>query len=171
MTKQEKTCKIHNIPLKYSEEQKVHYCPKCLQAAYESWQSQQEAVKRYRDSEKGKTAQEKYEKSEKGQTARQRYLKSEKYKERRKEYNQRLKESLIIARAAKLERPTVERDVERIRVTELSPLIQDILEYQDTMGKNPTTTEVKEWAMDVYKTAITAGRAKALIEEASKKRR
>ena len=169
-TKQSHVCPSHSTPMKYSRKLKTWYCSVCLQRAYESYLAQQEAVKRYRDSEKGKTAQDRYEQSEKGQTARQRYLKSEKYKQRRKEYNQRLKESLQVARAARLERPSTERGVERVRTEVLSPLVQEIREYIDIMGRRPSTVEVREWASDAYKTNITTERAKELIETASKRR-
>jgi len=126
-------------------------------------------VKRYRGSEKGKTAQDRYEDSEKGQTARQRYLHSDKYKAARKAYNQRLQESLQIARAAHLERPSAERNVERVRTEVLSPMVQEIREYIDMMGRKPSTLEVREWALDIYKTKITTERAKELIETATQR--
>ena len=170
MSETKRVCPKHETPLKYSRKQRTWYCSTCLQAAYESYVAQQEAVKRYRDSEKGKTAQERYEQSEKGQTARQRYLKSEKYKAARRAYNQRLKESLQIARAAKLERPSTERAVERVRTEVLSPMVQEIREYIDVMGRRPSPTEVREWANDLYQTTITTERAKELIETASKRR-
>lgn len=170
MTKTEHVCPSHSTPMKYNRKLKMWYCSACLQAAYVSYQAQQEAVKRYRGSEKGKTAQGRYEESEKGQTARQRYLHSEKYKTARRAYNQRLKESLAIARAAKLERTSTERAVERTRTDISSTLIQDIQEYLDTMGRRPSTTEVKEWSYDIYQTPITTERAKDLIETASKRR-
>jgi len=168
--KQSHICPSHSTPMKYSRKLRTWYCSECLQRAYESYLAQQEAVKRYRGSEKGKTAQDRYEESEKGQTARQRYLHSNKYKAARRAYNQRLKESLQIARAAKLERPTTERVVERIRTDVLSPLVQEIREYLDVMGRRPSTTEVKEWANDIYETKITTERARELIERASKRR-
>jgi len=168
--RKKKVCPIHDRPLKYSKEQKTWYCPDCLYSAFLSHQSQQQAVKRYRESDKGKQAQEKYEKSVKGSTARKRYLKSDKYKQRRKEYNQRLKESLAIARAAKIARPHTQTDIERSVIEELSLLVQDIREYQDTMGKTPTVEEVMEWASEVYQTPITPERAEELIEKSLKRR-
>jgi len=168
--KQSHVCPSHQTPMKYSRKLKTWYCSECLQRAYESYLAQQEAVKRYRGSEKGKTAQDRYEDSEKGQTARQRYLHSDKYKAARKAYNQRLKESLQIARAAKLERPTAERVVERVRTEVMSPMVQEIREYIDVMGRRPSTLEVKEWSQDLYKAKITTERAKELIETAAKRR-
>ena len=170
MDKPKQMCLTHGRPLKYSRKEKTWYCPDCLYSSFLSWQAQQEAVKRYRESNKGKEAQKRYEDSESGQTARQRYLKSEKYKQRRREYNQRLKESLQIARAAHLERPTSQKEVERQVVSEMSPIVMDILEYQDTMGKSPTPTEVREWANEVYKTAISLDKAKELIESTIQRR-
>lgn len=165
-----KICPTHDRPLVYSEQEKIWYCPDCLQSSYLSWQAQQEAVKRYRQTGKGQEAQKRYEESDKGKAAREKYLKSEKYKQRRREYNQRLKESLQIARAAKLDRPSVQKEVEITVSTEMSPLILDIMEYQDTMGRNPSAAEVREWSQDVYKTSISADRAKELIESATQRR-
>lgn len=168
--KKQRICPTHDRPLVYSESQEIWYCPDCLQSSYLSWQAQQEAVKRYRGTEKGQEAQQRYEQSEKGKAAREKYLKSEKYKQRRREYNQRLKESLQIARAAKLDRPSAQKEVEITVSTEMSPLILDIMEYQDTMGRNPSPAEVREWSEDVYKTRISVDRAKELIESATQRR-
>lgn len=168
--KTERVCQTHDRPLVYSRKQKLWYCPDCLQSSFLSWQAQQEAVKRYRQTEKGQEAQKRYEDSDKGKAAREKYLKSEKYKQRRREYNQRLKESLQIARAAKLERPSAQKEVERVVAEGMSPLLLDIMEYQDTMGKNPTLTEVREWSTDVYKTTINSDRARELIEIATQRR-
>lgn len=78
------------------------FCRPCMLAAYLSDISQKAAVKKYRQTAKGKKAERRYETSPKGKAARERYLKSAKYKERRKEYNKRLQESLRIAREAGL---------------------------------------------------------------------
>lgn len=164
MTEPNRVCKKHNTPLKYSRKLKTWYCPDCLHAAYLTYQAQQEAVKRYRGSEKGKDAQERYEQSEKGQTARNRYLKSAKYKQRRKEYNQRLKESLQIARAARIGGPRIR--VPRVVPTDLPPLVSDILEYQEMVGRSPSTADVKEWSNDLYKKSISTTEARKLIEQA-----
>jgi len=171
MAKREpKICPTHDRPLVYSKSQKIWYCPDCLHSSYLSWQAQQEAVKRYRQTGKGQEAQERYEQSEKGKAAREKYLKSEKYKQRRREYNQRLKESLQIARAAKLDRPSAQKEVEIMVSTEMSPLLLDIMEYQDTMGRNPPVAEVREWSTDVYKTNLSVEKAKELIETATRRR-
>ena len=78
----------------------MYYCKPCLQASFLTDEAQKEAQKRYRQSSKGKIATHNYEQSEKGKVARLKYFKSPKYKQRRKEYNERIRESLRIARQA-----------------------------------------------------------------------
>lgn len=158
-------CTKHNILLKHSETEKVWYCPECLRNAHNSWKAQQEAVRRYRNSDKGKEAQDRYENSDKGQAARNRYLKSSKYKQRRKEYNQRLQESLQIAREAKKAAPRVHKVLKALPPN-LPPLVTDILEYQDLIGRSPSTADVKEWSVDLYKKHITTEQARKLIKQA-----
>ena len=162
-------CPIHDKPLKYSRKAKTWYCPECLYSSFLTHQAQQEAVKRYRQSEKGKASERKYELSNKGQLAREKYLKSEKYKQRRREYNERLKESLRIARIARDERATAEKEVEVRRTSELMPLIQDIHEYTDIMGKLPSPREVVVWARDAYKISLPLDRAVELLKRAQRK--
>lgn len=164
-----KNCTKHSIPLKYSRKEKAWYCPTCLQESYNAWKAQQEAVKRYRDSDKGKEAQQRYEQSEKGQTARQRYLKSNKYKQRRKEYNQRIKESIQIARAAKTTVAPREFEVRKALEelpTDASPLLHDVLEYMEMVHRPPSTADVREWAEDLYQQRITTAEAQTLIDKA-----
>lgn len=170
MPKEKQICPIHNKPLKYSRKLKMWYCSDCLFSAHLTYLAQREAVKRYRRTEKGKEAEEKYEKSAKGKLARDRYLKSEKYKLRRKEYNQRLKESLQIARAVLTESATREKVEEKQRTEELLPLIQDIREYADTLGKLPSTHEVAKWAKDTYGLDLSPSRVTELLHKASKRR-
>ncbi len=165
-----KTCLIHNCKLTYSRKHKQYYCKECLYSSYLTHQAQLEAERRYRQSEKGKTAERKYEESPKGKTARERYLKSDKYKQRRKEYNQRLKESLQIARVVLAERATREKEEERQRTEELMPLIQDIREYADTMGRLPLASEVTKWARDAYGAVLSLNSATKLINKAAKRR-
>lgn len=98
--REEQPCERCGSALKYSPRKKVWYCPDCLHGAYLSDLAQKEAQKRYRQSQKGKKAEKKYEQTDKGKVTRDKYLKSAKYKQRRKEYNDRLKESLRIAREA-----------------------------------------------------------------------
>lgn len=160
-----KKCTKHNIPLKYSKKEKTWYCPECLQAAYNSWKAQQEAVKRYRDTNKGKEAQGRYEKSEKGKTARERYLKSPKYKQRRKEHNQRVQESLQIARMAITGKPKPFKKPAEIPA-DASPLLHDILEYMELISRSPSTADVKEWADDLYQKRISTAEAQKLIDQA-----
>lgn len=164
MTEPERTCTKHAKPLKFSRKLKTWYCPDCLLAAHLTHQAQQEAVKRYRESDKGKEAQKRYEQG-KGKDARQRYLKSGKYKERRKEYNQRIKESLQIARAARVGAPRMRKVVKELPPGS-PPIIADILEYQEMVGRSPSPTDVKEWSQDIYKKQITTAVAQKLIGQA-----
>lgn len=166
-TKPKQECEKHNIPLKYSRKHKTWYCPECLQAAYNAWKSQQASVKRYRDSDKGKEAQERYENSEKGKAARNRYLKSAKYKQRRKEHNQRTQDSLRIARLAITGAPKLRRVVQE-PPTDAPPLLHDILEYMELVGRSPSPLDVKEWSTDLYKQSVTTAEATQLIEQAKK---
>lgn len=168
-TEEKRTCPIHDKPLTYSRKLRKWYCKDCLFSSFLTYQAQQAAVKRYRQSKKGKEAERKYELSNKGKEARDRYLKSEKYKEARKAYNERLKESLRIARLAQLERATKEKDVEIRRTEESLPLIQDIREYLDVMGRTPEPAEVIIWA-DAYGITLTHKKASELIKRAQQKR-
>lgn len=170
MTTTKKVCPTHNEPLIYSREQKKHYCKTCLYGAYLTYQTQQAAVKRYRQSEKGRAAEKRYETSERGKTARDRYLKSEKYKQRRAEYNERLKESLRIARQAHLERAVKHTEVETQRDEGLLSLVQDIQEYFDTFNTPPSTAIVIRWAKSAHKLDISPNKAAELITKALKRR-
>jgi len=165
----ERICPVHSKPLKYSKKLRKWYCPECLYSSYLTHQAQQEAVKRYRQSEKGKESERKYELSEKGLVARGKYLTSEKYKQRRREYNARLKESLQIARMAREERATTEKEVEVRRTSELMPLIQDIHEYTDIMGRLPSPLEVVVWARDAYKITLPLHNANELLKRSQRK--
>jgi len=162
MTKKIKqTCKTCGGELKYDRHSKSYICPACLYGAFLTAQAQAESVKRYRQSEKGVAAEKKYEQSEKGKIARQRYLKSEKYKQRRREYNQRLKESLAIARAAHLPRAKA-----ATREEKLVPLVADIREFFETSKHMPIPSDVVEWAEDEYQTKISLTEAEAFIKQA-----
>jgi hypothetical protein len=158
-------CDKHNHPQKYSRKHKLWYCTDCLYAAYLSNQAQQEAVKRYRNTDKGKDAQRRYEQSEGGQTARQRYLKSDKYKQRRKEYNQRLKESLQLARAARITGALPSKG-KKVLPPNTSPLLADILEFMELANDSPIPTEVQEWSVTLYKKPISVAEAAKLIKQA-----
>jgi len=170
MPKPKQICSIHNIPLKYSQKHRTHYCKECLYASFLTHQAQQDAVKRYRQSEKGKAAEERYEKSPKGKAARERYLKSEKYKQRRREYNERLKESLQIARLALAETATRITKAEEVAADELASLIQDIREYIDVFGVSPSHSEVIKWARDTYSIDLPHDRAIELLNKARLRR-
>jgi len=158
-------CEKHNHPQKYSRKHKLWYCTDCLYASYLSNQAQQAAVKRYRETDKGKQAQQRYEQSDKGQTARQRYLKSEKYKQRRREYNQRLKESLQIARAAR-ETGTRAHKATKALPLNADPLLTDILEFMELANVSPIPQEVREWSITLYKKRISTAEAAKLIKQA-----
>ena len=151
----------------YSKKLRKWICEQCLYGAYLTDQAQREAVRRYRESEKGKASEKKYEQSEKGKTARERYLKSEKYKQRRREYNQRLKESLAIARAAELERAKKITPAEVLVADERSALIQDIREYMDSYSRLPTLEAVKTQAEE-YDLSLTDDQARELLQRAQK---
>ncbi len=157
------TCDKCNAQLEYNRKLKTWYCPECLHGAFLTDQAQREAVKRYRQSIKGKATEKKYEQSDKGKLARERYLKGGKYKQRRKEYNLRLKESLAIARAAMLPRAKALSREER-----LVPLVDDIREFIQASKHSPKSTDVVEWAQDEYHTKITESEAQKFIEHAHK---
>ena len=155
------TCDTCGGELKYDKHSRKWMCPACLYGAFLTAQAQAESVKRYRQSEKGVAAEKRYEQSEKGKVARERYLKSEKYKQRRREYNERLKESLAIARQAHLPRAKAET-----REEHLVPLIDDIREFFETSKHMPTPQDVVGWAEDEHQTKISSNEAEALIKQA-----
>ena len=165
--KQKHICPTCEGEMTYSRKLRKWTCEQCLYGAFLTDQAQREAVKRYRDSEKGKAAEKKYEQSEKGKTARERYLKSEKYKQRRREYNQRLKESLAIARAAMPERAKALTPTEEETADERLALIQDIRGYIDSSNRLPTVEAVKTQAED-YNLKLTDEQARELIQRAQK---
>lgn len=156
-------CTTCGEPLTYSRKLRKWICEKCLYGAFLTDQAQRDAVKRYRQSDKGKASEKKYEQSEKGKTARERYLKSDKYKQRRREYNQRLKESLAIARAAMLPRAKALTREEKI-----VPLIDDIREFVSTSKHLPTPSDVVEWAENEYQTKISTTEAETFIKRAQR---
>ena len=163
-----KTCPKHNIPLSYHEKY-GDYCKDCLYSSFLTAQAQDAAVKRYNKTEKHKTAAKKYEQGT-GKEARERYLKSDKYKARRKEYNERLAESLRIARAAKLPRAVSEKAVERKQKEQYDELIADIREYLDEQGRQPSAKNVAHWAKENYNKVISLDQAKTIIERATLQR-
>jgi len=166
-TKEKHICETCGGEMTYSRKLRKWVCEQCLYGAYLTDQAQREAVKRYRESEKGKASEKKYEQSEKGKTARERYLKSDKYKQRRKEYNQRLKESLAIARTAELERAKAVTPAEREATDRHAALIQDIREYIDTSNRLPTVEAVKTQAED-YNLKLSDEQTRELIQRAQK---
>ena len=160
--KQKPTCKTCGTEMKYDRKLRKWVCPQCLYGAFLTEQAQREAIKRYRQSDKGIAAEKKYEQSEKGKVARERYLKSEKYKQRRREYNQRLKESLAIARQAMLPRAKAITREEKV-----APLIDDIKEFARTAGHAPAPQDVIEWAADSYQTELSIADAQTFIKRAT----
>ena len=165
--KEKQTCPTCGSELKYSRKLRKWVCEQCLYGAYLTDQAQREAIKRYRTSEKGKESEKKYEQSDKGKTARERYLKSEKYKQRRREYNQRLKESLAIARSAELERARAFTPEEVLLADDRAAIIQDIREFIDSMNKIPTIANVKTQAEE-YGLKLTDEQARELIQRAQR---
>jgi hypothetical protein len=131
--------------------------------------AQNEAVRRYNATEKHKISEKNYEQGT-GKTARERYLKSDKYKARRREYNQRLQESLRIARSAHLERAKSETVKEVRRTEEFADLLEDVRSYFDSRNKTPTTTNIIKWAKDSYGKEITEAQAKKIIDQATLRR-
>ena len=166
-TKEKHICPTCEGEMVYSRKLRRWICEQCLYGAYLTDQAQREAVKRYRESEKGKASEKKYEQSDKGKTARERYLKSDKYKQRRREYNQRLKESLAIVRAAGLERAKAITPAEERVADEHAALIQDIREYIDSSNKLPSTEAVKTQAEE-YGLELSNEQAHELIQRAQK---
>ena len=162
-TKEAHICPTCDSEMTYDRKQRRWTCEQCLYGAYLTDLAQRDAVKRYRTSEKGKTAEKKYEQSLKGKIARERYLKSDKYKQRRREYNQRLKESLAIARKAMLPRAKA-----ITREEKLVPLLEDIREFIITSKRAPLPSDVIEWAEDEYQTKISTSEAEAFIKRASR---
>ena len=163
--KKKHMCETCDTEMKYDRHSRKWLCPSCLYGAFLTDQAQRAAVKRYRQSEKGVAAEKKYEQSDKGKIARERYLKSEKYKQRRREYNQRLKESLAIARKAMLPRAKA-----ITREEKLIPLIDAIREYQQMHRQKrwPSPSDVVEWAEDEYQTKISPTEAESFIKRAQR---
>lgn len=156
-------CETCGTEKKYDKKSRKWLCPTCLYGAFLTDEAQREAVRRFRSSDKGKAAEKRYEESEKGKAARERYFKSEKYKQRRREYNQRLKESLAIARKAMLPRAKA-----ITREEKLVPLIDAIKEFTSISKRAPEPTDVIEWAWDEYQVKITAQEAESFIKRAQK---
>ena len=164
-----KTCDRCGTQLLYNRKLKKWYCPSCMKGAYLTNLAQLASVKKYRASEKGRVASKRYEQSEKGKVARARYLKSEKYKAARKRYNERLKESLAIARKAF---EGGHREKRLTREERLVPLIDDIREFTRTAKirghtiLHPSPEDVITWAEDEYKVKITPNEAAEFIRRA-----
>ena len=145
-----------------------YYCKDCLYSSFLTAQAQSAAVTRYNHTEKHKTAEKAYE--DKNPTAREKYLHSDKYKQRRKEYNERLAESLRIARAAHTGRAVSETQSERKQQEQFSELIQDIREYIDGQSKIPSAKSVAKWEFDDYGKKISLDQAAEIIKRATLRR-
>jgi len=156
-------CPTCEAVMKYDRKLKQWYCPECLHGAYLTDLAQREAVKRYRQSGKGKEAEKKYEQSGKGKVARERYLKSEKYKAARKRYNERLKESLAIARKAMLPRAKA-----ITREEKLVPLVDEIREFIQRVKHLPKPADVVVWAEDIHQVKISTTEAEQFMKRAQR---
>lgn len=153
-------CSTHNEEMVKVKGQ--WYCKSCLYSSHLTHTAQKNAVKRWRQSDVGKESEKRYEQSEKGKASRDRYFKSEKYKEARRRYNERLKESLAIARSVRTESAKSLTPVE-MSVPELAGLLAEIREYNDSYLKPPTVKSVIETAKRDYNAVIDEAKAKALI--------
>ena len=169
MTIEAKVCPKHNESLLYYKEKDLWYCKSCLFSSFLTAEAQKAAVNRYNKSAKHKKSEKAYEQGT-GKEARERYLKSDKYKARRKEYNERLADSLRIARAAHLERAVSEKVVERKKAEEFTELIQDIREYIDEQNRQPSAKNVVHWAKENYRKTISLDQAKVIIDRATLRR-
>jgi len=154
----ERICTKHNTPLTLHK--KKWYCMECLRASAIVHETQQNAQKRWRQSERGKAHIKAHEQT-KGKEARQRYLHSKKYKARRKEYNERIKESLQIARAQLHEAATVEPGLTHFKFDALIRDIKDSMSW----GRRPSQQEIIEWGRG-YALTITPEQAKELTAKA-----
>ena len=162
-------CPKHNIPLTFFEKDGKWYCKDCLYSSFLTAQAQAAAVTRYNHTDKHKESEKAYE-QDKGKTARKKYLQSDKYKQRRKEYNERLADSLRIARAAHLDRAQSSKAVETKQKEEFAELIADIREYVDSQNRQPSSKNVVKWAKDDYNKTISLDQAKTIIDRATLRR-
>ena len=159
-------CEIHNEAKVKLKDQ--WWCKSCIYGSHLTYQAQKDAVKNWRQSDKGITSEKEYEQSDKGKVARGRYLHSDKYKAARKAYNERLKESLAIARSVRVESAKGKTQVE-IDIPVLSGLISEIREYYDNYNKAPATKNVIDTAKRDYNTVIDKDKAEELIVAAKTK--
>ena len=160
-------CEIHHKPKVMVKDQ--WYCKDCLYSSFLTYETQKEAVKRWRESEKGKQAEKAYEQSDKGKETRNKYLKGDKYKAARKVYNEHLKQSLAIARLAKGtgEGAKAYTGKELSVASSLEGLLAEIREYLDSNSRPPTVQNVIQTAKRDYGTVIDAKKAEEMIAQAS----
>ncbi len=150
-------CEIHNEPKVKVKGQ--YYCQKCLYSSHLTYETQKQAIQRYN-------------KSPEGRDAAKRYEQSEKYKAARKAYNERLRESLAMARAAQGagERAKELTPTELRVATSLEGLIAEIREYIDSNMRPPSLQNVINTAKKDYNQVIDAKKAEELINMAAQKR-
>ncbi len=160
-----RVCTIHHTPLKLFKGKWV--CELCLRDSDITYQTQREAIERYNKSPEGREAAKKYEQSDKGKETRNKYLKGEKYKAARKAYNQRLKESLAIARAGLATGTTTKSAMtpELRKTMALDGLIAEIREYINSHSKVPSAKSIIETAKRDYNTTIDEKKAQELIDQ------
>lgn len=154
-----KKCPKHDEPLVRVDSE--WYCKTCIYASHLTIEAQKEAQKRWRESERGKQRIREHEQTT-GKEARMRYLHSPKYKQRRKEYNERLKESLEMARAVRKE--AMKTLGPETIMQKMSALTRDIKDYM-SWGTRPKLEEIQEWA-ESYNLTITPEQALELIQKA-----
>jgi hypothetical protein len=164
-----KLCPIHNTPLTHFEGKEV--CEQCLYSSHLTYTTQREAIQRYNKSPEGRAAAKKYEQSDQGKETRNKYLKSEKYKAARKAYNERLRNSLAIARASQSVggRAKAITPVEMHTATALEGLMAEIREYVDSNMRLPTVANVIATAKKDYNQVIDAKKAQELIATATQR--
>jgi uncharacterized Zn finger protein (UPF0148 family) len=164
-------CPIHGTPLTTFEGKEL--CEKCLFNSHLTYETQRDAIERYNKSPEGRAAAKKYEQSEKGKKTRNKYLKSDKYKLARKAYNERLKQSLAIARAAQGvgQRAKATTAIETHVATTLEGLLAEIRDYIDTNLRPPSAKNVVETAKRDYNTVIDIKKAEEMIATALKSRK
>lgn len=163
-------CEIHNEPMVKIKGK--YYCQKCLYSSHLTYETQKQAIQRYNKSPEGRDAAKRYEQSEKGKLAREKYLKSEKYKAARKAYNERLRESLAMARAAQGagERAKELTPTELRVATSLEGLMAEIREYIDSNMRPPSVQNVINTAKKDYNQVIDTKKAEELINDALQRR-
>jgi hypothetical protein len=162
------TCPIHNeVKVKLHDK---YWCKSCIYGSHLTVQAQKSAVKNWRQSPKGITSEKEYEQgpSKDPGGARYRYLHSDKYKTARKAYNERLKDSLAIARSVRTASAKGITQIET-EVPILNGLVSEIREYLDRYQKAPSVKTIIDTAKKDYNTIIDKDKAAELIKAAGVK--